>query len=327
MAAALSPEDLPARLARGLAPLYTVTGDEPLRALEAADAIRTAAKKAGFSDRKLYSTHQHFDWAAPRADLAGMSLFGDRPLIDLRIPNGKPGRDGALVLEKLAEAAHPDALLLITFPGDWSTLKTAWCRKLMETGVFVESRSIEPKHLPEWIALRLKRQGQSADDATLRLIAGKVEGNLLAAHQELQKLELLYPAGPLSWEQVQDAVLDVARYDLFKLSEAWLAGDCVRLRRMVEGLKGEGEPPPLVLWAMADDIRTLAKLKRGERVFNKGPRLPAYEKRARSIEPRSIGDALKHAAAIDRLIKGLRPREISGDVWEEFYRLGARLAA
>jgi DNA polymerase-3 subunit delta len=255
-----------------------------------------------------------------------MSLFGDRPLIDLRIPNGKPGREGALALEKLAGLAHADALLLITFPGDWSTLKTAWCRTLMERGVFVESRAIGAAELPRWIARRLERQGQSADDATLRLIADKVEGNLLAAHQELQKLALLYPAGPLSWQQVQDAVLDVARYDLFKLAEAWLAGDLTRLRRMVEGLQGEGEPAPLVLWAMADDIRTLARLKRGERVFNKGPRLPALERRAKTMPPRVIGDALRHAAAIDRLIKGLRPREISGNVWEEFYRLGARLA-
>jgi DNA polymerase-3 subunit delta len=128
-------------------------------------------------------------------------------------------------------------------------------------------------------------------------------------------------------EVIRDAVLNVARYDVFKLSEAWLAGDMLRFKRMLDGLKGEGEAPPLILWAMADDVRTLAKLKRGEKVFNKGPRLPAYERRARGLGPRRIGEALKHAAAIDRLIKGLRPREISDDVWEEFYRLGARLAA
>ena len=122
-------------------------------------------------------------------------------------------------------------------------------------------------------------------------------------------------------------MLNVARYDVFKLSEAWLMGDLVRFKRMLDGLKGEGEATPLVLWAMADDVRTLAKLRRGEKVFGKGPRLPAYERRARGISPRRIGNALKHAAAIDRLIKGLRPRELSDDVWEEFYRLGVRLAA
>jgi len=322
----ITPEQLPAQLARAFAPLYAVTGDEPLRALEAADAIRAAAKARGFTDRKVHSVTPHFDWAQPRSELAGMSLFGDRVLIDLRIPTGKPGRDGGAALEQLASLAHADAALLVTFPGDWSTLKTGWCRALAEAGVLIESRAVDAAALPNWIGERLKRQKQSADRETLAFIAEKVEGNLLAAHQELQKLALLYPEGPLSPQAVQEAVLNVARYDVFKLSEAWLAGDLVRLRRMLEGLKGEGEATPLVLWAMADDVRTLAKLRRGEKVFGKGTRLAAYERRARSISPRRIGEALKHAAAIDRLIKGLRPREISDDPWEEFYRLGARLA-
>ena len=323
----ITPEQLPAQLARGFAPLYAVTGDEALRALEAADAIRAAARKQGFTDRKVFSVTQYFDWAGPKNELSGMSLFGDRVLIDLRIPGGKPGRDGGAALEELARLAHADAALLITFPGDWSTLKTAWCKALADAGVLVESRAIDADALPAWIAERLARQQQSAERETLEFIAAKVEGNLLAAHQELQKLALLHAPGRLSLEAVREAVLNVARYDVFKLSEAWLAGDLVRLRRMLDGLKGEGEAPPLVLWAMADDVRTLAKIKRGERVFGKGPRLPGYERRARGISPRRIGEALKHAAAIDRLIKGLRPRELSTDVWEEFYRLGARLAA
>ncbi len=323
----ITPEQLPAQLARGLSPLYAVTGDEPLRALEAADAIRAAARAKGFTDRKVFSVTQHFDWGAPKSELSGMSLFGDRVLIDLRIPSGKPGKDGAAALEQLAKQAHADAALLVTFPGDWSTLKTVWCKTLAEAGVLIESKAIDVGALPGWIGERLKRQNQSADREALAFIAEKVEGNLLAAHQEIQKLALLHPAGMLALEDVRDAVLNVARYDVFKLSEAWLAGDIVRFRRMLEGLKGEGEAPPLVLWAMADDIRALAKLRRGERVFNKGPRVGAYEKRARSISPRRIGEALKHAAAIDRLVKGLRPRELSDDVWEEFYRLGARLAA
>ncbi|MBL8381909.1 MAG: DNA polymerase III subunit delta [Burkholderiales bacterium] len=321
-----TPEQLPGLLARGLAPLYAVTGDEPLRALESADAIRAAARAQGFTDRKIHSVGQHFDWAAPRAELSGMSLFGDRVLVDLRIPSGKPGRDGGAALEELARLAHADAVLLVTFPGDWATLKTAWCRALADAGVLVESRAIEAAMLPRWIGERLKRQQQSAAADTLEFIARKVEGNLLAAHQELQKLALLAPPGELAPEVVRDAVLNVARYDVFKLSEAWLSGDLPRFRRMLEGLKGEGEAPPLVLWALADDVRTLARLRRGEKVFGKGPRIGAYERRARAIHPRRIGEALKHAAAIDRLIKGLRPREISGDVWEEFYRLGERLA-
>ena len=323
----LTPEQLPAQLAKGFAPLYAVTGEESLRALEAADAIRAAARARGFTDRKVFSVAQHFDWAGPKSELAGMSLFGDRVLIDLRIPGGKPGREGGEALADLARLAHADAALLITFPGDWSTLKTAWCKSLADAGVLVESRAIDAPALPGWLGERLARQQQNAERETLEFIAHKVEGNLLAAHQELQKLALLYPPGLLSLEMVCEAVLSVARYDVFKLSEAWLAGDLLRLRRMLDGLKGEGEAPPLILWAMADDVRALARIRRGERVFNKGPRLPAYERRARAISPRRIGEALKHAAAIDRLIKGLRPRELSDDVWEEFFRLGARLAA
>lgn len=323
----LAPEQLPAHLAREFAPLYAVTGDEPLRALEAADAIRAAAKARGFTDRKVFQVTQHFDWAAPRAELSGMSLFGDRALIDLRIPSGKPGKDGGAALAGLAALAHADCALLVTFPGDWATLKTAWCKALADHGVLIESRAIELTALPGWIGERLKRQGQSADRETLDFLAARVEGNLLAAHQEIQKLALLQSPGKLDLEAVREAVADVARYNVFKLSEAWLARDLARFRRMLDGLKGEGEAPPLVLWALADDVRTLARLRRGEKVFGKGPRIGAYERRAREIAPRAIGEALRHAAAIDRLVKGLRPRELSGDVWEEFYRLGARLAA
>jgi DNA polymerase-3 subunit delta len=322
----ITPEQLSAHLARAWSPLWAVTGDEPLRALEAADAIRAAAKARGFTDRKIFSVTQHFDWGQPKAELSGMSLFGDKTLIDLRIPSGKPGKDGGAALADLAALAHDDCVLLVTFPGDWSTLKTAWCRALAEHGVLIESKSIDTAALPGWIGERLKLQKQSAEREVLEFLAQKVEGNLLAAHQEIQKLGLLHPPGALTLDAVREAVADVARYDVFKLSEAWQARDTVRLRRMLEGLKGEGEAAPLVLWALADDVRTLAKIKRGERVF-KGPRIGAYERRARDISPRVIGEALKHAAAIDRLIKGLRPREISGDVWEEFYRLGARLAA
>ena len=322
----IAPEQLSAHLAKGFAPLYAITGDEALRALESADAIRAEAKKRGFTDRKVHSVTPFFNWSALQGDLSGMSLFGDKPLIDLRIPSGKPGKDGGAALERLAGMVHADACLLVTFPGDWSTLKTAWCKALAAAGVLVESKAIDNAALPDWIGERLARQRQGADREVLQFIAERVEGNLLAAHQEIQKFALLHPPGKLSLEQVRETVLNVARYDVFKVSEAWLAGDLPRLRRMLDGLKGEGEAPPLILWAMADDIRTLAKIKRGERVFNKGPRIGAYERRARSIANPRIGDALKHAAAIDRLIKGLRPRELSDDVWEEFYRLGARLA-
>jgi DNA polymerase-3 subunit delta len=327
----LRPEQLAAQLAKGIAPLYVVTGDEPLLALEAADAIRAAARAAGYSDRKLLSVERSFDWGQLAAAGAGMSLFGDKTFIDLRIPGGKPGKDGAKALEAHAAQAgqgtlNADATTLITLPKlERTQLSSAWFTALSQHGVTIQAQAVERAALPGWIGERLGRQKQSADRETLEFIAGKVEGNLLAAHQEIQKLGLLQPEGKLEFEAVRDAVLNVARYDVFKLSEAWLDNDWPRFRRMLDGLKGEGEAPPLVLWAMTDDIRALAKLRRGEKVW-KGPRLPLYERKARSVRPAQIGNALKHAAAIDRLIKGLRPRQLSDNVWEEFYRLGVSLA-
>ena len=324
----LSPEQLEAHLTKGLAPLYAVTGTEELRALEAADAIRACAKAAGFTDRKVYSAGAYFDWGQIRADLSGMSLFGDKPLIDLRIPTGKPGKDGGAALDAIAATAKANAggaLLLITFPGDYQTLKTAWVKALDAAGVLVESKPIDAAALPAWIGERLARQKQSAAPETLRFIAAKVEGNLIAAHQEIMKLGLLHPPGKLGYEAVEEAVLNVARYDVFKLSEAWLTGDLPHFRRMLDGLRGEGEAPPLILWAMAEDIRALAKIRRGEKVW-KGPRSSLYERKAKNVSNAQLGAALKHAAGIDRLVKGLRPRALSGDVWEEFYRLGERFA-
>ena len=307
--------------------LYAVTGTEELRALEAADAIRAKAKAAGYTDRKVYSAGAYFDWSQIKADLAGMSLFGDKPLIDLRIPTGKPGKDGGAAMEDIADLAkgNDGALLLVTFPGDYQTLKTAWVKKLGVAGVLIESKPVEPGALPAWIGERLARQKQSAAPETLRFIAAKVEGNLIAAHQEIMKLALLHPPGKLSFEAVEEAVLNVARYDVFKLSESWLTGDLPRFRRMLEGLRGEGEAPPLILWAMSDDIRALAKLRRGERVW-KGPNSALYERKSKNVSNPQLGAALRHAAGIDRLIKGLRPRALSSDVWEEFYRLGERFA-
>lgn len=327
----LRPEQLSAQLAKGIAPLYVVTGDEPLLALEAADAIRIGARAAGYTDRKLFSVERSFDWGQVAAAGAGMSLFGDKTFIDLRIPGGKPGKDGAKALEAHARAAgasstNGDATTLITLPKlDRAQLGSAWFTALSQHGVTIQAQAVERSALPAWIGERLARQKQSADRETLAFIAGKVEGNLLAAHQEILKLGLLQPEGKLEFEAVRDAVLNVARYDVFKLSESWLENDWPRFRRMLDGLKGEGEAPPLVLWAMADDIRALAKLRRGEKVW-KGPRLPLYERKAKSVRPAQIGNALKHAAAIDRLIKGLRPKQLSDNVWEEFYRLGVSLA-
>jgi DNA polymerase III subunit delta len=321
----LKADALDAHLAKQFSPLYVVTGDEALLALEAADAIRANAKQRGFTERRVFQGTATFDWSQLAASASAMSLFGDKPFIDLRIPTGKPGKSGAEALVKFARSLDADSATLITLPKlERASANSSWFTALAEAGTLVQTEAIDRAQLPSWIGARLKRQKQSASRETLEFIAAKVEGNLLAAHQEIQKLSLLCPPGELPHETVVDAVLNVARYDVFKLSEAWLAADVPRFRRMIEGLKGEGEAAPLVLWALTEDVRTLSRLKRGERVW-KGPQSAAYEAKARRTELAKIGDALKHAAAIDRLIKGLRPRNLSDDLWEEFFKLGTRL--
>ncbi|HWV63007.1 MAG TPA: DNA polymerase III subunit delta, partial [Oxalicibacterium sp.] len=255
---------LDAHLNKPLAGLYAITSDEHLLALEAADKIRGAARAQGYSERDVLVVDRSFKWNALLAANQSQSLFGDKKLIELRIPTGKPGRDGGQALQDYAAALNPDNITLITLPRlDWQTAKSAWVTALQQAAVWIDIPLVERAQLPNWLGTRLATQKQSANRECLDFIADRVEGNLLAAHQEIRKLGLLYPEGQLSFEQVHDAVLNVARYDVFKLNEAMLTGDAARLVRMLEGLKGEGEALPLVLWAVAEEIRTLLKLKAG----------------------------------------------------------------
>ena len=324
----------PAQLERSLGPLYVLYGDEPLLVLEAADAIRAKARTQAYTEREVLTVLPGFDWNQLLAAGGNMSLFGDKKLIDLRIPNGKPGREGGAALQAWCENLSTDNLLLITLPElDWKEEKAVWFTTLVDAGVVVKLNAPPLAELPGWIAGRLRRQQQNADEESLRFIAERVEGNLLAAHQEIQKLALLYPAGTLSLEQVREAVLNVARYDIDGLREALLAGDPTRLARTLEGLKQEGEAPPLVLWAMSEEIRALAGIKHGQdrgqsldqllrdaRVY--GPRQGPVKRALQRLSSASLEAALRHAARIDRLAKGIG----KGDTWEEFLRLGLRLA-
>lgn len=332
----LKGEQLAAHLERELKPVYTVYGDEPLLVVEAADAIRACARSRGFDEREVLSALPGFDWTQLHHAAGNLSLFGGRKLIDLRIPSGKPGRDGSAALaEYCARSASPDTLLLVTLPGlDWKEEKAVWLGALAEAGAAVKLTPPNLAELPAWLAGRLRRQQQNADSEGLRFIAERVEGNLIAAHQEIQKLALLYPTGTLNLQQIQDAVLNVARYDLDGLREALLAGDVARLTRTLDGLRQEGEAPPLVLWAMTEEVRALAQLKAGQaqgqsldallreaRVW--GPRQALMKRALPRIDGGKANAALAHAARIDRMIKGIG----SGNVWDEFLRLGLRIAA
>ncbi|ATF85493.1 MULTISPECIES: DNA polymerase III subunit delta [Burkholderia] len=344
-------EALEPHLAKGLAGLYTVYGDEPLLAQEACDRIRAAARAAGFTERSVFTVERSFDWSSLLGASQAMSLFGERQLIELRIPSGKPGKEGADALKTLAGAGNPDMLMLVTLPRlDAATQKSAWFTALGNGGVALKIDPVDRAQLPNWIGQRLAAQGQrvaAGDDGrrALQFIAERVEGNLLAAHQEIQKLGLLYPSGTLAFEQVQDAVLNVARYDVFKLNEAMLAGDAGRLARMIDGLKGEGEALVLVLWAVVEELRTLLRIKRGieagkplavlvreNRVWGPRERLigPAL---SRVTEP-VLEKALALAARLDRQVKGLsgatpglpRADEPPPDPWDGLFQLAMTVA-
>ena len=324
---------LDAHVAKPLAQLYVITSDEHLLALEAADKIRAAARRQGYTERDVLSVERSFKWGELLAANQELSLFGDKKMIELRIPTGKPGKDGGAALQSYAKNLSPDNLTLITLPKlDWATQKAAWVASLQQAAVYIDIPNVERAQLPAWIGQRLAAQGQSAERASIDFIAERVEGNLLAAHQEIQKLGLLHEPGKLSYEQVQDAVLNVARYDVFKLSEAMLAGDPARLVRMLEGLKGEGEALPLVLWAVSEEIRTLLKLKAGMaqgrplgalmkemRIW--GPRERMMEPALRRVSLPLLEKALQEAAQVDKMIKGLRAKSHAGDAWDALLQL------
>jgi len=331
-------EALDGHLAKNLAQLYVIASDEHLLALEAADRIRKAARAQGYTERDVLSVERTFKWGELLAANQALSLFGDKKLIELRIPTGKPGKDGSAALQAYAKDLSPDNLTLITLPKlDWQTAKASWVTALQQAAVYIDIPNIERAQLPAWIGNRLAAQGQSAERQSLDFIADRVEGNLLAAYQEIQKLGLLHEPGKLTFEQVHDAVLNVARYDVFKLSEAMLTGDTARLVRMLEGLKGEGEALPLVLWAVAEEIRTLLKLKSGMsqgRPLNAllkeyriwGPRERMMEPALRRVSLATLEAALQEAAQVDRMVKGLRAKKFAGDAWDAMLQLALRVA-
>ncbi len=311
-----------------------VYGDAPLLAVEAADSIRAAARAAGYSERETFVAEQHFKWSELRNSAQSLSLFAERKVIDLRIPSGKPGTEGGQVLQDYCANLSADILTLISLPKlDKTAQKSQWFSALERHGVMVSADDIPRNALPRWIAGRMKRQEQSADEATLEFLADRCEGNLLAAFQEIQKLALLFPAGLVSFEQVKDAVMDVARYDIYKLTEAMLNGNATRFARILDGLRAEGTATVLVLWAISEEIRKLGKvlqaIQRGSSLNTAvrdariwGASVGLVENAARRLKFPHIERAMQQAARLDKTIKGLR----QGDVWDELLQLGLRFA-
>jgi DNA polymerase III subunit delta len=329
----LRADQLAARLQRGLDGLYLVHGDEPLLVQEACDRIREAARAAGFDERKVFSVGAHFDWSSLLGAAQAMSLFAQRQLIELRIPSGKPGKEGSEALQRYAQQPADDVATLISCPRlDGMQQKRAWFAAFDSAGVVLRVDPVDRTALPAWIAQRLARQQQrvaagEAGRQTLAFFADRVEGNLLAAHQEVQKLALLHPPGELSLEQVQAAVLNVARYDVFGLGEAVLGGQVRRALRVLDGLRAEGEAPVLVHWKLADDI---SALQRGRRALDQGQPMPLALREARAWGAReklferalpqvSAADAeewVRAASVCDGLVKGLKHPDWPSDPWD-----------
>jgi DNA polymerase-3 subunit delta len=312
-------EQLPGHLAKTLAPVYAIHGDEPLLVLEAADAVRAAARKQGFAEREVYEPGRSFDWSELRHAAASLSLFGGKKIVELRLASGKPSAQAAEALVAWCERPNPESLLVLTMPrpegGGW--WDAPWFLALNKTGAIVEIQPVPRAALPAWLEKRLASQKQSAAREVLEYLADRVEGNLLAAHQEVQKLGLLAPQGELSLETVRDAVADVARFDTQLAAEALVTGDTGRYLRVLEGLRGEGEAPTYLLYTLSSALFALAT---GERL-NKA--MQAVVDKARRYPPAAIERAIGRAAAIDRAIKGVGV----GEPWEEFAKLGLELHA
>jgi DNA polymerase III subunit delta len=244
-------------LKRGLKPLYTIYGDEPLVAMEAADAIREVARKGG-ATRETFDVEPGFDWAKFGAASAEMSLFASVRLLELRIPTGKPGRAGGDAIQRYCEqvATSSDVTLVLLPALDWTTLKAQWFGALERSGVMVEAKPLARSALPEWLSERLARQEQSTDGQTLEWFADQIEGNLLAGWQEVQKLGLQYGPGALTAEQVKSSVNDVARYDTDRLIEAMVTGDLSKTLRVLDGLRAEGENIVMLSWRIINEVRS-----------------------------------------------------------------------
>ncbi|MFO0483542.1 MAG: DNA polymerase III subunit delta [bacterium] len=314
-------DDLAAALRRPLGPLYTVVANEPLLGHEALAALRARALAEGYDERTVLTSESGFRWEALRAAGDSLSLFASRRLVEVRVPTGKPGREGGQALADYAKRLPPDTVTLVSLPAlDWSGMKAAWLKALEAAGVLVMADPFPRDRLVDWIEARLAKNGQRAAHDTLAFLADRVEGNLSAANQEVEKLALSFEPGELSFEQVSGSVLDVSRFDLRALGAAMLDGDRTQLVRMIDGLRAEGSPLPLVTWTLAHELRALvgvhdaldagrqkAAALREAGVF--GPRSDSIGRAASRIDARRARRALRAVGEIERASKGLGTRD------------------
>ncbi len=322
-------EQLPAALAKGLAGIYLISGDEPLLVGEAADAVRAAARAAGYADRQVYFVDRSFDWSELRHASQSLSLFAERRVFELRMPTGKPDKGAALLAELAAQPPPDTVCIVVTDQLDKKASDTPWVRAIEKHGVWIAVWPVELAALPAWLRARAKLLRVDIEPAAAQLIVDRVEGNLLAAKQELQKLSLLVSHGQaISAELVLRSVGDSARYDVFQLAEAAAAGDAARAMRVLMGLKNEGVEPTLILWALLRELRGMWQARERERLSSQvrgsGWNLAAQPSaRALSrIRKMPLARLLVQASHTDRVIKGLS----AGDAWGALTGLTGALA-
>ncbi|MFO1408216.1 MAG: DNA polymerase III subunit delta [Steroidobacteraceae bacterium] len=327
-----SPDALQAGLGRGLRNAYLVTGAEPLLIAESTAAIREAARAAGHADREVHFLERGFDWDALVRGSANLSLFATRRIIELRFGSALDA-GGQKVLAEMVAKPPEDALLVVAGELDRKQLQAAWVKAWDEHGVVVVTQPVERPALPAWIRDRLARRGVTLEREAAELLADRVEGNLLAAQQEVERIALLMPGATIGVDDVAQLVADSARYDVFELAGAAFAGQAARALRILAGLRGEGREPPLVLWALVNDLRALSRVKarlehersldaafRAEQVWSnrQGPIRAALGR----FDRPALDALLAAAARADRVAKG----SLRGDAWTELERLTARIA-
>lgn len=327
-------EQLASHLQQGLQPIYLISGDEPLQVMEAADAIRARARELGFGEREVLHAEAGFDWNALTAASGSLSLFAEQRLLELRLPSGKPGKEGGAALSDYAADPPPDTVLLIICGKiDAASQKSKWYKALETTGVTLQVWPVEPGVLPGWVLNRMRSRGMQPTPEAAQILAERVEGNLLAAAQEVEKLRLLFGEGPIDVLQVEEGVADSARYDIFELVDTALLGDAPRTTRVIEGLHAEGVEPILVLWALMREIRTLAQmaeeLAQGRSIEAVLGQFRVWEKRKGPVRAGLKRHTLKRwlqllrrAGRIDRMIKGIEP----GNPWDELLQLALLMA-
>jgi DNA polymerase-3 subunit delta len=327
-------EKLVSHLQQGLQPLYLLSGDEPLQLMEAADAIRQCAREQGFGEREVLQVEAGFDWNSLLAASGSLSLFAEQRLLELRLPSGKPGKEGSRALSEYAANPAPDTVLLITSGKlDRSAQNSKWYKALDAAGVTLQLWPVEPRALPGWVMQRMRARGMQPSPEAAQLLAERVEGNLLAAAQEVDKLLLLYGESPIDAEQVEEGVADSARYDIFELVDTALLGDASRTSRVLEGLRAEGVEPILVLWALLREIRVLAQmaeaLAQGAAIEAMLGQFRVWDKRKGPVRAglqrhnlKRWLQLLRRGGRIDRMIKGSEP----GNPWDELVQLALLMA-